>query len=284
MGENPMVSDPDINHVEKSLKALDFLVVQDIFLTETATLADVVLPGVSFAEKDGTFTSTERRIQRVRKAIEPLGDSKPDWKIITELSSRLGYRIDYNSPAEIMDEIAKLTPIHGGSYSKLENFGLQWPCPSPDHPGTPYLHKGSFTRGLGKFSPVGYKPPAGLPSHDYPFILTTRRSLYHFHTGTMTRKIAGLNIIEPEGVVEISPKDASQLGIAQGDKVKVSSQRGEITAKAKVTNVLSPGVVFMTFHFAESAANILTNPQLNPVAKIPEFKVAAVKVEKLPAI
>jgi formate dehydrogenase alpha subunit len=281
MGENPMVSDPDINHVEKSLNALDFLVVQDIFLTETATLADVVLPGVSFAEKDGTFTSTERRIQRVRKAIEPLGDSKPDWKIITELSSRLGYRMGYSSPAEIMDEIAKLTPIYGGvSYSRLEDFGLQWPCPSPDHPGTPYLHKGSFTRGLGKFSPVGYKPPAELPSHDYPFVLTTGRVGFHYHTGTMTRKDWALDREYPTGYVEVNSQDAKQLGIRNGQTAKVISRRGEISLSLKSVDTIAKGVVFIPFHFAEAAANKLTAANLDPVAKIPEYKVCAVRLEK----
>ncbi|PIW40167.1 MAG: formate dehydrogenase subunit alpha [Chloroflexi bacterium CG15_BIG_FIL_POST_REV_8_21_14_020_46_15] len=281
MGENPMVSDPDINHVEKSLKALDFLVVQDIFLTETATLADVVLPGVSFAEKDGTFTSTERRIQRVRKAIEPLGDSKPDWKIITELSSRLGYRMDYSSPAEIMDEIAKLTPIYGGvSYSRLESFGLQWPCPSPDHPGTPYLHKGSFTRGLGKFSPADYKTPAELPSHDYPFVLTTGRVGFHYHTGTMTRKDWALEREYPTGYVEVNSQDAKQLGIKNGQTAKVISRRGEISLSLKSVDTIAKGVVFIPFHFAEAAANKLTAANLDPVAKIPEYKVCAVRLEK----
>ena len=281
MGENPMVSDPDINHVEKCLRALDFLVVQDIFLTETATLADVVLPGVSFAEKDGTFTSTERRIQRVRKAIEPLGDSKPDWKIIAELSSRLGYSMDYASPAEIMDEIAKLTPIYGGvSYSRLEDFGLQWPCPSPEHPGTPYLHKGSFTRGLGKFSPAHYKPPAELPDENYPFILTTGRVGFHYHTGTMTRKDWALDREYPTGYVEVNYQDAKQLGIRNGQTAKVISRRGEISLSLKSVDTIAMGVVFIPFHFAEAAANKLTAANLDPVAKIPEYKVCAVRLER----
>ena len=281
MGENPMVSDPDINHVEKCLRALDFLVVQDIFLTETATLADVVLPGVSFAEKDGTFTSTERRIQRVRKAIEPLGDSKPDWKIIAELSSRLGYSMDYASPAEIMDEIAKLIPIYGGvSYSRLEDFGLQWPCPSPEHPGTPYLHKGSFTRGLGKFSPAHYKPPAELPDENYPFILTTGRVGFHYHTGTMTRKDWALDREYPTGYVEVNYQDAKQLGIRNGQTAKVISRRGEISLSLKSVDTIAMGVVFIPFHFAEAAANKLTAANLDPVAKIPEYKVCAVRLER----
>ena len=283
VGENPALSDADTQHVQESLAQLDFLVVQDIFLSETAEFAHVVLPAASFAEKDGTFTNTERRVQRVRKAIEPIGDSRPDWWITCQLAKRLGGRgFDYSCPFDIMEEIRDLTPSYGGiSYERLESGGLQWPCPTNDHPGTPILHTNIFTRGKGRFIPLKYILPGELPDEDYPLILTTGRSLYHFHTGTMTRKVAGLNIIEPEGAVEISPQDALPLGIAQGDKVKVSSRRGEVITKAKVTEVSPPGVVFMTFHFAESAANILTNPKLDPVSKIPEFKVAAVKVEKI---
>jgi predicted molibdopterin-dependent oxidoreductase YjgC len=283
MGENPALSDPDVQHVQKALAQLEFLVVQDIFLSETAKFAHVVLPATSFAEKDGTFTNTERRVQRVRKVVEPPGDSRPDWWIICQVAQRLGAKgFDYDHPSDIMEEIRRLTPSYGGiSYERIENGGLQWPCPVDDHPGTPILHTNTCVRGKGRFIPLKYVPPGEIPDTKYPLILTTGRSLYHYHTGTMTRKVIGLNIIEPEGVVEISPKDASQIGIAQGDKVKVSSRRGEVIAKAKVTEALPSGVVFMTFHFAESAANILTNPKLDPVAKIPEFKVAAVKVEKL---
>ncbi len=282
MGENPVISDPDTRHVEEALGNLEFLVVQDIFLTETAQLAHVVLPATSFAEKDGTFTNTERRIQRVRKAIEPVGNSKPDWWIICQLAKRLGAEgFDFEQPSQIMDEIASLTPSYGGiAYHRLEGCGLQWPCPTPDHLGTPILHVDRFARGLGRFTPLEYKPPAELPDEEYPLILTTGRSLYHFHTGTMTRKVTGLNIIEPEGTVEINPVDASSLKIAEGDRVKVVSRRGEVIAKAKVTEQSPPNVVFMAFHFAESAANILTNPALDPVSKIPEFKVCAVRMEK----
>jgi formate dehydrogenase (NADP+) alpha subunit len=283
VGENPALSDPDVQHVREALARLEFLVVQDMFLSETAEFAHVVLPAASFVEKDGTFTNTERRVQRVRKAIEPIGDSRPDWWIICQVAQRLGAKgFDYSHPFDIMEEIRILAPSYGGiSYRRLEKGGLQWPCPVDDHPGTPILHTSVFVRGKGRFMPLKYMPPGETPDKDYPLILTTGRSLYHFHTGTMTRKVAGLNIIEPEGVVQISPQDASQLGIGQGDRVKVSSRRGEVMAKAEVTRALPSGVVFMTFHFAESAANILTNPKLDPVAKIPEFKVAAVKVEKL---
>jgi formate dehydrogenase alpha subunit len=283
VGENPALSDPDSRHVWESLAKLEFLVVQDIFLSETAKFAHVVLPAASFAEKDGTFTNTERRVQRVRKAVEPIGDSKPDWWITCQVAQRLEAKgFDYSHPFDIMEEIRNLTPSYGGiGYQRLENGGLQWPCPIDDHPGTPILHVNTFVRGKGRFVPLKYIPPAEMPDEDYPLILTTGRSLYHFHTGTMTRKVAGLNVIEPEGVVEISPEDASQLGIAQGDKVKISSRRGEIIAKAKVTEALPSGVVFMTFHFAESAANILTNPKLDPISKIPELKVCAVAVRPL---
>lgn len=283
MGENIMLSDPDINHVEKALNSLDFLVVQDIFLTETARLADIVLPGVSFAEKDGTFTSTERRVQRIRKAIDPIGMSKPDWKIITELSSYLGYEMDYSSPGEIMDEIARLTPIYGGiGYRRLEDTGLQWPCPSPDHPGTRYLHKGQFPRpgGRGKFYAIPYRPPAELPDSDYPLTLTTGRVGFHWHTGTMTRKDWALDREYPRCYVEVSPQEAAKLGIRNGMIVKVASRRGEISLQAKVVDTIQEGLLFIPFHFAEAAANKLTGANLDPVAKIPEYKVCAVKLER----
>jgi formate dehydrogenase alpha subunit len=283
VGENPALSDPDAQHVREALARLEFLVVQDIFLSETAKFAHVVLPAASFAEKDGTFTNTERRVQRVRKVVEPIGDSKPDWWIICQVAQRLEAKgFDYRHPTDIMEEIRNLTPSYGGiSYQRLENGGLQWPCPIDDHPGTSILHMNIFVRGKGRFIPLKYIPPGEMPDENYPLILTTGRSLYHFHTGTMTRKVAGLNTMDPEGVVEISPEDASQLGIAPGDKVKISSRRGEVIAKAKITEALPSGVVFMTFHFAESAANILTNPKLDPVSKIPELKVSAVSVQRL---
>ena len=283
VGENPALSDPDVQHVREALARLEFLVVQDIFLSETAEFAHVVLPAASFAEKNGTFTNTERRVQLVRKAIEPIGDSKPDWWIISQVAQRLGAKgFDCNCSSDITEEMRKLTPSYGGiSCDRLENGGLQWPCPSEDHPGTCILHTNTFVRGKGRFMPLKYTPPAEMPDADYPLVLSTGRSLYHFHTGTMTRKVSGLNMIEPEGAVEINPQDASQLSIAPGDKVKVSSRRGEVITKAKLTEALPPGVVFMTFHFAESAANILTNPKLDPVSKIPELKVSAVRVEKL---
>jgi len=284
MGENPMLSDPNINHVREGLKNLKFLVVQDIFLTETAKMADVVLPGVSFAEKEGTFTNTARRIQRVRKAIPEIGQSRQDWKIILKISQRMGYLMNYNSPAEIMDEIASLTPIYGGVYyNRLDGIGLQWPCPDRNHPGTPYLHKDKFARPnrKGLFTPVKYISPAELPDKEYPFLLTTGRILYHFHTGSLSRRSKPLSSIVPEGFLEMNPQDGERLRIKDNHWVRVSSRRGEIKTKVKLTERVDKGVVFITFHFAESAANLLTNDALDPVAKIPEYKVAAVKIEKI---
>ncbi len=282
IGENPLLSEPDITHAEEALNKLDFLVAQDIFLTETVRLADVVLPGVSFAEKEGTFTNTERRVQRVRKAVEPIGESGADWDIVCRVAKKMGSKgFEFKDASQIMDEIAAVTPSYGGmSYKRLEKGGLQWPCPTSEHPGMPILHTQQFTRGKGRFIPLAYKPPMELPDKRYPLVLTTGRSLYHFHTGTMTRKVDGLNVLKKEGEVEMNPADAAKLGIADGDRVKVASRRGEVVAKAKLTEVSSPGVVFMTFHFAESPANRLTNPALDPVAKIPEYKVCAVRVEK----
>ncbi|MEE8414492.1 MAG: formate dehydrogenase subunit alpha, partial [Dehalococcoidales bacterium] len=282
IGENPVLSDPDANHIKEALEKLEFLVVQDVFLSETAELADVVLPAASFAEKDGTFTNTERRVQRVRKAIEPVGDSRPDWEITCQIARKMGAKgFDFENPSQIMDEIASLTPSYGGiSYSRLEEGGLQWPCPAQDHPGTPILHTETFTRGKGRFMPLEYQPSAELADDKYPLTLTTERSLYHYHTGTMTRKVAGLNQMLGQELVEINPVDASSLGIVDGDMVKVTSRRGQVTAKAKVTDISPAGVISMDFHFGESPVNILTNPAVDPVAKTPELKVCAVRVEK----
>jgi len=282
VGENPVLSDPDVKHVQEALARLEFFVVQDIFLSETARLAHVVLPATTFAEGDGTFTNTERRVQLVRKAIEPVGGAKADWWITCQMAQRMGSRgFDFAHPYEIMEEIARLTPSYGGiSYKRLSDGGLQWPCPTEEHPGTSILHVGLFTRGKGRFIPLEYKPPMELPDEDYPLLLTTERSLYHFHTGTMTRKVTGLNVLRGEELVEMNPRDASALGIADGEAVKVISRRGEVVATAKVTEVSPEGVVSMSFHFAESPTNRLTNPVLDPVAKIPEFKVCAVRVKK----
>ncbi|MBU2599299.1 formate dehydrogenase subunit alpha [bacterium] len=281
MGENPMISDPDINYVERALNSLEFLVVQDIFLTETARLADVILPGVSFAEKEGTFTNTERRVQRVRQAINPVGSSWLDGKIISQISKAMGYAMDYREAKEIFEEIRQLVPAYVGiTYERIDHFGLQWPCKSLNDLGTKYLHKENFVRGKGKFHAVEYLPPYEWPDDEYPFILTTGRIYYHFHTGSMSRRSKGLNEICSEGFIEVSLRVSQDLNLQEDDRVKISSRRGEIITKVKIKEGLLEKVVFMPFHFAESAANILTNHALDPKSKISELKVAAVKIEK----
>lgn len=279
MGENPMLSEPDLNHAKEALATLDLLVVQDIFLTETAQMADVILPASGFAEKDGTFTNTERRVQRVRKAIDPPGEARPDWQIIAEISKRLGYPMVYASTAEIMDEIAGLTPIYGGiNHARLDRGGLQWPCVHAKHPGTPILHKGQFTRGRGMFHVVHDRPPAELPTSAYPLLLTTGRILEHWHTGSMSHRSHVLETLVPDSHVEINPADASRLGALEGDVISLSSRRGAVRTKVKKTHRVRPGQAFMAFHWREAPANRLTNPALDPQAKIPEFKVASIKV------
>lgn len=281
LGENPMVSDPDVSHVKKALEKAELLVVQDIFLTPTAELADVVLPGVSFAEKDGTFSNTERRVTRVRKAIEPRGEARQDWQIIQEVSNRFGYPMNYTTPEEIFNEIITLTPSYGGmSYSRLEGEGLQWPCPTPDHPGTRFLHKGKIARGKGLFHAIDFKPPAEVIDDEYPFWFSTGRVFAHYHTGTMTRNSPTLDKEIPEGFLEISQNDARRLNIKRGDIVTVTSRRGKVDIRAEVTGRVEDGSVFMPFHFIESCANILTNPAHDPICKIPELKVCAVNVAK----
>jgi formate dehydrogenase major subunit/formate dehydrogenase alpha subunit len=284
MGENPLLSDPDQGHARSALERLEFLVVQDIFLTETARLADVVLPAACYAEKDGTFTNTERRVQRVRKAIEPPGKARADWLILCTLAEAAGYGgMRYAGPAEVMAEIACLTPSYGGiTYDRLDAHGLQWPCPDRTHPGTPVLHTDRFTRGLGRFSPVVYRPPAELPDAKYPFVLTTGRTYFHWHTGTMTRRTHLLDREERHPFVEIHPDTAARLGIRDRDPVRVASRRGEIGVTARVTDGVLPGVLFIPFHFSEGAANVLTNNVLDPESAIPEFKVCAVSIRRGP--
>ena len=281
MGENPALSDPNLNHVREALEKIEFLVVQDIFLTETAKYADVILPGKSFAEKDGTFTNTERRVQRVRKAVEQIEARRDDWEILKTMLNRFGIEANYQDPSEIMDEIAQVSPIYAGiNYKRIDKIGLQWPCKSKKHPGTKILHQGEFSRGKGKFHAISYIDPAELPDDDYPLILTTGRILYHFHTGEMSRRSKGLHERRPFERSQINPKDAERLSIMDGDKIIIESRRGKIETVAKVTKKIQEGVVFMSFHYKESAANLLTNDALDPLAKIPEFKVCAIKVSK----
>jgi len=282
MGENPVVSDPNSAHIQEALQKLEFLVVQDIFMTETAQLADVVLPGVTWAEKDGTFTNTERRVQRVRAAIQPVGNSVPDWMIVQQITRNMGIKARFSSPEEIFEEIRRLTPSYAGiTYSRLDREGgIQWPCPSVDHPGTPFLHQGRFPRGKGLLTPIDYEPPAEVADENYPLVLTTGRIQYHYHTGTMTRRCRSLSMLAPEALLEMHPDDAAKLKIRDGDLVTVTSRRGNIQIRAKVPGKVAPGVVFSTFHFSEAPINRLTNDALDPVAKIPELKVCSVCVEK----
>ncbi len=277
MGENPMLSEPDLDHAREALSRLELLIVQDIFFTETAQLADVILPAASFAEKDGTFTNTERRVQLVRKALETPGEANLDSEIIAKISKRLGYPMDYPSSAEIMDEIGRLTPIYGGiNHDRLNRSGVQWPCWDRKHPGTPILHKGQFTRGRGKFHVVHDRPPAELPTFAYPLLLTTGRILEHWHTGSMSHRSHVLETLVPESHVEINPADASRLGIVEGDVVSLSSRRGAVQTKVRKTHRVRPGQAFMAFHWREAPANRLTNPAFDPQAKIPEFKVSSI--------
>jgi formate dehydrogenase alpha subunit len=281
MGENPALSDPNVNHVREALEKVEFLVVQDLFITETAKYADVILPGMSFAEKDGTYTNTERRVQRVRKALESEGNRMVDWKILQNMLNRFGFETIYDSPSNIMDEIASVSPIYAGiSYDRIDKVGLQWPCTDKEHSGTNILHQKHFTRGKGKFHKIAYLNPAELPDKEFPLILTTGRILYHFHTGEMSRRSKGLHERRPIELSEINVKDAKKLGIKDGDKMIVESRRGKVETVARVTDRIQEGVVFMSFHYKESAANLLTNDALDPYAKIPEFKVCAIKVTK----
>jgi predicted molibdopterin-dependent oxidoreductase YjgC len=279
-GANPVISYPDANRVEAALKSLEFLLVIDIFPTSTSALAHVVLPAASFAESEGTFTNSERRVQRVRRAIEPLA-GRANWETIQDLSTRMGYPMHYQSSEEIFDEMASLTPPYGGmSFARLEEKGLCWPCPTPDHPGTSYLHKGRFSRGKGMFHAVDFRPPSESPDTDYPFWLTTGTVFSQFLTGTMSRRCPSLHHENPEVFVQIHPGDARRLNIEGGKEVNVSSRRGCLTAMAWVTERVRPGVVFIPMHYLENAVNRLTNAALDPVTKTPEYKVCAVRLEK----
>ena len=293
LGEDPVMSDPDSAHIRRCLESCEFIVLQEIFPSETSVYADVLLPGVTFAEKSGTFTNTERRVQLVRKAIEPLGDARPDWWIISELAKRVlmdGKRQvstapfsgwNYTDPAQIMEEVAALTPSYTGvSHARLERGEqLQWPVRDSTHPGTPILHIGQFARGLGKFAPIDHIPPAEMPDDDYPMVLSTGRVLYHWHGGEMTRRAKGLLEIYSEALIEVNPEDAERLGLNGHKRVRVSSRRGSIEAQAWITDRVPPGMVYANFHFPEASANELTISALDPVSKIPEYKVCAVKVE-----
>jgi len=281
-GENVMISDPDIAHVEKALRSLEFFAIAEIFPTETSHFADVILPAACYAEKDGTFTNTDRKIRMLRKAVNPPGEAWPDWKIVCELGKRFGATdFEFSSPAEIMKEMASVAPIYGGiSHDRSESDVISWPCPSKDHAGTKILHTESFKIGKGIFAPVHHSPPKEQTSDEYPLIMTTGRNMFQFHTGTMTRRSPKLEREAPEPYVEISRVDAKKFGISEGDRVRVTSRRGSITLVARVTERIILGTIFIPFHYSEAAANRLTNPAWDPISQIPELKVCAARIEK----
>jgi formate dehydrogenase major subunit/formate dehydrogenase alpha subunit len=282
MGENPVLSDPDLNHTVEALKQLSFLVVQDIFLTETAWLADVILPAACFAEKDGTFTNTARMVQRVRKAVEPPGGAREDSCIIVELAKRFGFDMSYESIEDVFREAGKLWPaLEGISYRRIAKSGIQWPCPTRSHPGTQYLFKGSFPRGKAIFKPAIFKPSSELPDDEYPFLLSTGRHLFHYHTGSMTRRVEAIESVAHQPYVEMHPDDARAMRVSSGDAVRVSSRRGAIQLAVRVSDRPAKGMVFIPFHYREAAVNALTSAVLDPVSKIPELKVCAVKIEPI---
>lgn len=291
VGENPLLAEPDLHHVEKAFRQLDCLVVQDLFLNETGDLAHVFLPAAAFAEKDGTFTNSERRVQRVRRAIDPPGQAKADWWITCELAKRIARRLgrpvsgfDFRHPSEIFDEMARLWPAIGGlSYSRLESGGIQWPCPAADHSGTRFLYGEAFPTGKARFVAVSQgEAAAELPDPDYPFVLNTGRLLYHWHGGTLTRRVQGLLELAPRLQIAVNPADARQLGLGDGGPVRVVSRRGEMTGYAHVTEAVRPGALFVPFvKLADSAANFLTNSAHDPTSKIPEYKVCAVRLERI---
>ena len=287
MGENPMLTDPDINHVREGLEKLDYFIFQDLFFNETAEFADVVLPACSYAEKEGTFTNTERRIQRVRKAIEPVGESKDDSWIIAQIARRMGGKgFEHKNASEIMDEIAKLTPSMGGvNYKRLDEGSLQWPCPSEDHPGTCILHENVFSRpsGKGNFVALKYRPPVEKTSGEYPLLLMTGRRLVHYNA-CVTRKVEILNILMSEEELRINPDDAMPLGVNTGDMVQVNSKRGEVKVRAIVTQEVPPGVLHMAFHFRECPTNVLISAEpdtLDPVTGTPAYKTCPVKAKRI---
>jgi formate dehydrogenase major subunit len=282
-GENMANSEPDISHIERCLASAQFLVCQDIFPTETTRFAHVILPAAAWGEKEGTFTNSERRVNRVRAVSEPPGISKPDWWIFKEIAKRMGHDWASDSAQDIWDnEISELGPQFTGiKYSRLEGNGLQWPVPDVNHCGTSTLHKdGCFVCGLGKFVPADWTPPAEVPDKHYPFVLSTGRRLYHYHTRTQTGRAAGLNELLGEETADISPSDAMVLGIESGEMIRVSSRRGEVMVKARLTDQVPPGMVWMAFHFRETCANWLTNPAFDPISQTAEYKACAVKIQK----
>ena len=281
MGEDPVLSDPDANHVKKAMSSLDFLVVQEIFMSETAKFADVVLPATCYAEKDGTFTASERRVQRVRKAVNPPGEAKLDWQIISELAQKMGAPgFEYKDAEEIFEEIRDCTPSYRGmTYERLGKKGLQWPCPTENHPGTKYLHKGVFPGGRARMIPVEFEGPAELVSKDYPILLCTGRKLGHYNVTTRYSKL--LDSINPYEEAEINPQDAKAYGLESDDLIRVTSRRGSVVTRIEITDKVKPGMMFMTFHYRETPVNELTQAAYDPITLTGEYKVSAVKIEKV---
>ncbi len=281
-GEDPVLADPNALHAVSAIDKLDFLLVQDIFLTDTAKMADVVLPAACFAEKDGTFTCSERRVQRVRKAFNPPGEAKADWEIFCELAQKMGYDMHYDSAFEIFDEITSLIPQYAGmSNERIDKDGIQWPCPDKDHPGTPVLHIGKFTRGKGLFIPTEYEPPKELPDAEWPMILTTGRDVSHYNFGSMTRRTPSIDRICPEAIAEVHPKDAERLGISEMSWIRIASRRGDVKTRATLSKRVQLGTVFIPYHFAEVPINNLTLNNLDKLSRSPQYKLCAVKVEVL---
>ena len=287
MGENPMMSEPNLNHTRHMIEQLEFLSAQDLFINESGAYADVFLPAASWAEKEGTFTNTDRRVQRVRKALEPRGQARADWQIVCALAGRIEQKLGrsqsafwaYQSPSQVLEEMGRVVPEYAGvKYQRIEKQGLQTPVWDDSHPGTPYLFAEGFPRGRGKFYDIDYVPSVEMPDEEYPFILTTGRLLEHWHGGTLTRH-SKLDDLFPQARVEINPADAARIKIADGQAVRVSSRRGTVVLRAWVTQRATVGVVFIPMHFHEAAANLLTIDALDPLAKIPEYKACAVRVE-----
>lgn len=282
MGENTLVSDANVEKTQRALDSLDLMVVQELFMTETAQVADVVLPATSFAEMEGTYTNTERRVQRVRKAVEPPGEALPDWIPFVEIANRMGYEMSYDGPSDIWDEAARNVPMFSGiNYERIEDQGLQWPCPTPDHPGTPFLHEDEFVSGKGAFKMTPHVPPAEPPDEEYPLVLTTGRRRSTYHTGSQTRRVEGLEALVPHEWLEVSPEDAVDLGLHDGDDAEITSRRGTLTVPVKVTDKSPMGVVFMSFHFPEQVlTNLLTTDAHDPTTHTAEYKACAVRVRK----
>ncbi|HAR46826.1 MAG TPA: formate dehydrogenase subunit alpha [Nitrospiraceae bacterium] len=282
MGENPVITDPNMHHTIKALNSLEFLVVQDIFMTETAHLADVILPAACSFEKDGTFTNTERRVQRVRKVVNPPPRARDDLTVIKHFSRSMGCPMEYDSPEQVLQEFGRLWPAMAGiTYGRLEKNGIAWPCPSPDHPGTEFLYQDGFPKGKVPFVPVPFTPPAETTSDEYPFVLTTGRNLFQYHSGSMTRRVKPIEQHAGEAYVELNAMDGKKLGIKNGERIKVRSRRGQVEIKARISRRVAEGIVFIPMHYREAAANVITNDALDPTVKIPEFKVCAVAVERI---